>query len=186
MNCFISAKTALDQAITHIERFQNRRRCLEPSSPAIPPHAQLALRLALQSAVARGRLTCFVSETFSPDNAALCMLCVQATVRLHDMIQRELKQPEFNRLAMAAAKISASSVQFASPSGTGQVAGDLLELDRAQGLDAVVCERQTDTDLDAWRTELEFVSRITGAEIHLVTARRHAAGRFIPGLRRRA
>ena len=186
MNYPVPAKTALHQAINHIERWQNRRASMESLSTPVRPHAELALRLALRSAVARGRLTCFVSETVSPDKAALHMLCAQAGVQLHDMMRRELEQFEFNRLTMAAAKISASSVQFASPSDTSEVSGDLLDLDRSQGLDTVVCERRTNTDLDSWRDELEFVSRMTGAEIHLVTGRLPAAGRFIPGFGQRA
>lgn len=186
MNCPVPAKTALHQAINLLERWQNRRGSMEPLATSIRPHVELALRLALRSAVTRGRLTCFVSETFSPDRAALHMLCAQAGIQLDDMMRRDLEQPEFNRLASAAAKISASSVQFASPSSTSEVAGDLLDLNRAQGLQAVVCERRTDTDLDSWRDELEFVSRMTGAEIHLVSGRLPAAGRFIPGFGQRA
>lgn len=186
MNYPIPAKAALHQAINHIERWQNRRASMESLSTPVRPHAELALRLALRSAVARGQMTCFVSETFSPDKAALHMLCAQAGVALDDLMRRDLEQPEFNRLTLAAAKISASSVQFASPSSTSEVAGDLLDLNRAQGLQAVVCERRTDTDLDSWRTELEFVSRMTGAEIHLVSGRLPAAGRFIPGFGQRA
>jgi hypothetical protein len=185
MNYPISARAALSHAIDHIERLQNGKGWEEPVVVARLPHADLAVRLALRSAIARRRLTCFVSESFSPDQAALQMLCAQAKVSLQDLTQRNLGRSDFNRLTFAAAKISTSSIHFTSPSTFYQAAGELLDLEISQGLHTVVCERRTDSNLDAWREAFEFVSRMTGAEIHLVTGRLPAAGRFIPGFLQR-
>jgi hypothetical protein len=182
----VPGKNALWQAVDHIERLQNGRAHAEPLSVARLPHADLAVRMALRSAVARGRLTCIVSETFSPDKAALHMLCAQSCVTLEEMSQRKLEQSDFNRLTCAAAKISLSAIHFASCSDISQTASELLDLARVQDLQTVVCEKRTDADLDDWRVELEFVSKMTGAEIHLLTGRLPAAGRFISGFGQRA
>ena len=186
MNYPISARAALSHAIDHIERLQNGKGWADPAVVARLPHAYLAVRVALRSAIARQRLTCFVSESFSPDQAALHMLCLQAHVTLRDLNRRKLGRTEFTRLNIAATKISASSIHFTSPTLFYQAAGELLDLQRAQGLHTVVCERRTDRNLDAWREDLEFVSRMTGAEIHLIAGRLPVAGRFISGLRQMA
>lgn len=181
----IPVKAALLRAIDHIERLQNGRGHADPLFVTPLPHVDLALRIALRAAADRGQMTCVVSETLSPDGAALHLLSTRAHVSLEDLHHREIKQPELTRLVAAGARISSSPIHFALFTRSDEVADALLDLNRAHALHTVVCEKRTDTDLDGWRSDLEFVSRMTGAEVHLVAGRLPAAGRFIPGFGQR-
>lgn len=186
MNSPVPAKTALHQAINELERWQNRLDCLPAMTEGTQPHAALALRIALQSAVERGRRTCLVSETFSPAQAALRMMCLLARVPIEETRRRKLEQPEFTRLTWATARISASSVMFVSAGTPNQAAGHLVALDKSQGLDTVVCERKSDADLEDWQENLALVSKVSGVQVHLINGELPAAGRFIHPFGQRA
>ena len=168
MNSLVSAKTALNHAINHLERLQNRLNSPDLMMEAAPSHATLALQVVLQSAIARGRQTCLVSESFSPNQAALRMMCLQAHVPMEATWQRKLETPEFTRLTWAAGRISAASVVFLSSLSPNEAVGHLVELDKARGLDEVVCERKTNADQADWERNLALFSKVAGITIYMI------------------
>ena len=182
MHHLVSTKTALQQAINHMERLYRGRNPAGTLSLAGFPHAELAFRTALSSAVVRQRPTCVLSETFPPDQAAFYMLCAQGRVSVADVAARRLEQADFTRLNGAAAKISSAPLYFATfePFDIEQIAWELLPLTKAHDLQVLVCEKRTDEDLESWRSELNFLARMSGLDVHLLAGRLAAVNRLTP------
>lgn len=188
MDHLVSTKTALHQAINHIERLSEGRN--SPTSYSLTgfPHAVLALRLGLSAAVGRKQPTCFLSETFTPDRAALHMLCLKARVSFAEIALPEIEEADVTRLSYAAAKISAAPLHFATyaPFDIEEIARDLFPMASGHGLQVVVCEKRTAEHLDDWRSELEFLSKISSVEVHLLAGQIPEAPRFAPGFGQKA
>ena len=167
-----TTKAVLHQAINLMERLYHRGTgdgSLSADSDL--PHVNLALRLALSAAVGQRLLTCFLSQTFSPTQAALRMLCLHSRVPLEKVVSHQLENPDFLRLTAAAGRISSSPLLFATydPLGIEQTTQNLLR--QNSGLIVLVCEKHSLEDLDSWKSELGFFARMTGASVHLLAGR---------------
>ena len=188
MGKLISIKTALHKAIDHLERIYEGKADLEDFSMQGFPHAELSLRIALATAVQQKRPTCLLTESFSPDQAALHMICFHARIALADVADHRLDQIEFARLTATAAQISASplNVAMCAPFDIEGIAWEILPIIRVGHQQVIVCERLTAKNLDVWRRELDFLSKAGGMEIHLLTGQIASASRFIPNLEQMA
>lgn len=184
----VQTKTALHQAVSHLERLYHGRVATVWVPIEQVPHVDLALRVACASALAHRRPTVVLSETFSPDQVALHMLCIQGRTALKEVASRRLEQSDFTRLSWAAAKIASAPLHFVASASVeiDQLAWDLLELTKTHTVDVLVCERRSTEDLERWRAELEFLSKMSGVEVHLVAGEVPVADEFTPGLGQRA
>lgn len=178
----VSAKTALQRAIDHMERLYQGRNAGGVVSLAEFPHAELAFRTALSMAVGHQRRTCVLSETFPPDQAALHMLCAKGRIPITKVAARQLEEADFTRLTGAAAKISAAPLYFstAEPFDIEQIAWDILPLMKAHDFQVLVCEKRTDDDLESWQAELDFLARMHGLDVRLLTGRPAPVSRLTP------
>lgn len=184
----VQTKTALHQAVSHLERLYHGRVALEWLPIEQVPHADLALRIACDSAITHRRSTCVLCETMSPDQVALHMLCIQGRTVLKEVAFRRLEQSDFTRLSWAAAKIASAPLHFVASASVeiDQLAWDLLELTETHTVEVLVCERRSTENLERWRAELEFLSKMSGVEVHLVAGEVPVADRFTPDLGQRA
>lgn len=184
----VQTKTALHQAVSHLERLYYGRVTTEWLPIEQIPHADLALRIACDSAITHRRPTCVLCETMSPDQVALHMLCIQGRTALKEVASRRLEQSDFTRLSWAAAKIASAPLHFVASASVeiDQLAWDLLELTKTHTVDVLVCERRSTEDLERWRAELEFLSMMSGTEVHLVAGYVPVPDRFTPDLGQRA
>lgn len=184
----VQTKTALQQAVRHMERVYQGRVATEGLPIEQIPHADFAIRVACASAIAHQRPTCVLSETFPPDQIALHMLCIQGRTALKEVASRRLEQSDFARLSWAAAKIASAPLHFVASAFVeiDQLAWDLLELTKTHPVEVLVCERRSAKNLERWRAELEFLSKMSGVEVHLVAGEVPVADRFTPDFGQRA
>ncbi|MCX6917579.1 MAG: hypothetical protein NT167_31860 [Verrucomicrobia bacterium] len=177
----VSTKAALQRAINHMEQVYYGRTATDVPSLKGIAHADVAIRIALLAAVGQHRSTCVLSESFSPAQVLLHMLCIQGGVRLEDVADRRLKDADFTRLSCAAAKLSAAPLHLAACGevcGIEQTAWDLLAMTNTHKLEVLVCEKRSMEGTDDWRSELEFLSRMSGIRVHLLAGRYPAQGGF--------
>jgi hypothetical protein len=184
MHKLMATKTALHKAIDHIDGLLHGKERVDDFSIQGIPHAELSFRIALASAVGRQRPTCVLSESFSPDQVALHLLCFQARIALADVAAQRLDEVGIARLNHAAARISASPLHLAmcAPFDIEEIAWELLSLIHAGNVQVVVCERRTAENLDGWRAELEFLSKTGSAEVHLLAGQISVTSRFTANL----
>lgn len=185
----VSTKGALQRAINHMEQVYHGRTATDVPSLEGIPHADVAIRIALLAAVGQHRSTCILSESFSPAQLLLHMLCIQGRVRLEDVAERRLEDTDFTRLSYAAAKISAAPLHLAAGGevcGMEQTAWDLLAMTNTHKLEVLVCEKRSVEGADDWRSELEFVSRMSGVRVHLLAGRHPVQDGFNREWRQRA
>lgn len=176
----VTCKAALHLAIDALEQLYYGRAGAGSHSCACPPHVNMALALVLSSALCRRTSTCFLSQTLTPTQAALRLLCLHSNVALADVASHQLQEAEFVRLTGAAGRIASSPLVFAvgESADIEQTVQHLLELARAQNFKVLVCENSTDADLASWRTAVGFFARMTGINVHLVAGRSPVACRF--------
>lgn len=184
----VETKIALHQAVSHLERLYHGRVATEGLPVEQVPHADVALRIVCASAIAHRRPTCVLCETMSPDQIALHMLCIQGRTALQKVVSRQLEESDFTRLNWAAAQIASAPLHLVASASVeiDQLAWDLLELTKTHLFEVLVCERRNTEDLERWRAELECLSMMSGAEVHLVAGYVPIPRRFTPDLGQRA
>ncbi|HOW64841.1 MAG TPA: DnaB-like helicase C-terminal domain-containing protein [Verrucomicrobiota bacterium] len=178
MRSELSPIAALHRAIGYLERLHQSGigRATIPLDCA--PHARLALRTALDCAVAQQQPTAFASETFSNDEAVLHLLSLQSRISLKTVASHQLKEGGFARLVEAAGLLSSSPLFLLAddPSHPQVTAENLLRLSRTRGVKVVVSERQWADGLAPWRSTLAAYSQCTGVRVYLLAGQRLAVG----------
>lgn len=187
MEAELTKTKVLKQAVALFERLYYGRDHGQTLASGRLPHADLAFRIALKSAISQQRGTCFLSDHFSPSEAAFHMMCLEGRTSMDAVRSQKLEQMDFNRLTHAICKLASSPIHFArhDPRRTDETIETLWHLNQAEQVEVVVSETRRDDGLDAWRSKLEAFSRLAGASVHLVAARLPAAGPFIPAFRRK-
>lgn len=186
MEAELTKTMVLKEAVALFERLYYGRDDGQTLASGRLPHADLAFRIALKSAISQQRGTCFLSDHFSPSEAAFHMMCLEGRTSMDAVRSRKLEQMDFNRLTHATCKLASSPIQFAhhDPRRPDAAIEILWRLNQAEQVELVVSETRTDDGLDAWRSELQAFSRLAGASVHLVAARLPSAEPFIPASRR--
>ncbi len=170
MQLELSPKSALYGAINGLERLYSKGAGASQIPLAHPAHVNLALRIAQACAVVNQWATAFVSETFSPDQAALHLIALQAGVSLKRIAYHQTKESDFTRLVEAAGRLSSAplfllrddSSQFRMTTET------LTELTRTGKIKAVINERSRIESSISWRERLVALSCVSDLRIYVL------------------
>ena len=166
----LSPKSALYAAINGLERLYLKGVGASERVLDCPAHAYLGLRIALSCAVANQWPTAFVSETLSPDRAALHLLSLLARLPLEAVVSHQTKEADFTRLTEAAGRLASSPLFLLSDDASEfeTTTKAILGLTRTAKLKAVVNERSRSASSADWCGRLATLCSARGVRIYVV------------------
>jgi replicative DNA helicase len=172
MQLELSPKSALYAAINGLERLYLKGLGASERVLECPAHAYLGLRIALSCAVAKQWPTAFVSETISPDQAALHLLSLLARTPLDAVASHQTKEADFTRLIEAAGRLASSPLFLLSDDASQfeTTTKAILGLTRSAKLKAVINERSRIASSADWCGRQATLCGVRGVRIYVVAA----------------